>query len=163
MDDHAADHVREQDPPTLDVERLLPIVVGAHLDAEVHDRPLAARLRNRIITWQRDGHDECDDPLEPIVLTDLWYLNQQPLRLRPTIAIGPPEVNAATAYLAGKVATAFVAEDQFRIQLDPELIDERTCLWGSTPAATSRAVDLFAERYLEAFLRAIHRLPSDVA
>ena len=149
------DDVREPDPETV-----LAIVVGAHLEAEVADRPLAYDLRRRIRGWQ----DEiaCDDPLEPLVLTDLWYLNEQTLRLRPTITIGRPEVNAATAYLATKVPTAFVADDAFRIQLDPELLDERVCIWGVDHRTTADAVDFFRERYFDEFLRCAHRMPSDL-
>lgn len=144
MPDSTTSDVREPTPETT-----LPIVVGAHLSAEVHDRPLAAIVRDEIA-----GRLSAPDPLVPIVCSDLWYLNTAPLRTQPTIAIGTPEQNAATAFFAGRIPTAFMVEESFRIQLDPELLDLRTCVWGQTPRQTAAAIEAFIDRYLDSFLEA---------
>lgn len=143
----------------LDRRALLLLVVGAHLEAELSDRPLAYRLRDHILAWQEAAEEACD--LLPVVCTDLWYLNNDELRRRPAIAIGRPEVNAATAYLAGRLPTAFVAEERFRIQLDPELLDLDVCIWGAAPRDTSASLDLFVDRYLHEYLKTAHRLAAD--
>ncbi|MFW6336882.1 MAG: hypothetical protein ACOC3G_07120, partial [Phycisphaeraceae bacterium] len=59
------------------------IVVGVHLRAEVGDRPLAYELRDQIERWKSEHADVLTDPLEPVVLSDVWYLNQEDLQRRP--------------------------------------------------------------------------------
>lgn len=133
---------------------MLLIVVGAHLQAERSDRPLAYRLRERILRWQDEHGSEIGAPIEPIVCTDVWYLNNDDLLRAPAIALGRPGVNAATAYLASRLPLAFVIDDTLQVQLDQEFIDRRACLWGVDAQSSVSAVDLFCERYLKDFLRA---------
>lgn len=140
----------------LDSRCLLPIVVGAHLDAELSDRALAYRLRGAIMEWQR-GH-AADRRLHPVVLTDLWYLNARELRVQPTVCIGGPEINAATAFHAARLPTALLVDDAYRIQLDPEGVETNACLWGTDPARTGEAVACFEERYLGEYLENAHLL-----
>jgi hypothetical protein len=139
-------------------ERLILVVVGAHLQAEAIDRPLGYRLRQEILRWcdERAKRDQDEQAvmsrLQPIVCTDVWYLNDDSLRSRPTICIGPPGVNAASAYLANRLPTAFLIENTLRVHLDTEFIDQRACIWGVDQAATSAGVDLFVSRYLNEFM-----------
>jgi hypothetical protein len=137
----------------VDAGLLLPVVVGAHLEAERYDRQLAYSLCNEIVA--RQGLLEDRATLEPLVCCDLWYLNDQGLRLQPTLTIGRPEVNAATAYLASRVPTMLVREELYRIQLDPEYVERRGCIWGTDPETTAEAVNVFAERYLSEYLQAV--------
>src|SRR4051794_33570264 len=41
-----------------DPQRVLLIVVGAHLQAEISDRPLAYRLREAVLRWQDEHADD---------------------------------------------------------------------------------------------------------
>ncbi len=152
--DPLGERVRE-----LDTVRLLPIVVGAHLEAEITDRPRAGRLREEIRSWP--GRREITDPLEPVIVTDLWYLNADDLRRRPTITIGRPEINAVTAHLAGRIPTAFMVEETYRIQLDPEYVDLNVCIWGPDGPTTGAAVERFLERYLAEYLHQVHEMIAD--
>src|SRR5262245_25499431 len=73
---------------------LILIVVGAHLRAEVGDRPLAYRMRERVVAWLREhfrveradaddrggggGGDDADAgeeglPCGVVVCSDVWY------------------------------------------------------------------------------------------
>ena len=142
----------------VDLDQLILIVVGAHLRAEMTDRQLAYRMREQALRMmdQLESNDDIVDPLTLVVCTDLWYLNHPELMARPTIAIGDPEKNSASAYLGNKVPTAFVVDESFRVHLDMEYIDLHACLWGASHGATASAVDLFVERYLEEFLKAAH-------
>ncbi|MCI0362254.1 MAG: hypothetical protein L0Y44_04165 [Phycisphaerales bacterium] len=139
-------------------ERLILVVVGAHLQAEAIDRPLGYRLREEILRWrdERAKREQDDDAaigqIQPIVCTDVWYLNDESLRSKPTICVGPPAVNAASAYLANRLPTAFLIENTLRVHLDTEFIDQRACIWGVDQAATSAGVDLFVSRYLNEFM-----------
>jgi hypothetical protein len=153
------------------LESLVLLVVGAHLRAELHDRPAAYRLRAGIMSRQAGNGDVVVEPqpcsaahpgrapghaaalLHPVVCTDLWYLNDLALQGRPAICLGDPSVNAASAYLSNRLPTALVIEDLLRIHLDPEFIDPQACVWGVNAKATESAVDLFIERYLDMFLR----------
>ncbi len=144
-------------PVTASTDRLLLVVVGAHLRAEQSDRPLGYRLRESIVQWQA-GHPEAR-PLQPILCTDLWYLNAEDLMVRPTISVGAPELNAVSAFFANRLPTALVIDDSLQVQLDPEFVTLRACVWGVDEQATASSVDLFETRYLDAFLRSAHDLP----
>jgi len=129
---------------------LLLIVVGAHLDAERHDRLAAYTLQHRIqATLAESGA-----AIEPLVCTDLWQLNHDGLRAAPTISIGGPAVNALTAFLADKLPSAFAVDGRYVVQMDPELVEPSVACWGETAADTAAAVEAFADRYLDAFLDA---------
>ena len=94
-----------------------------------------------------------DGPL-PLVVTDVWYLNDERLRLQPTLAIGDPAVNAASAMFAGKLPCAFAVENACQLLLDPELLDPRACLWGVDEDSTRVAIERFEAKWLEEFLDA---------
>jgi hypothetical protein len=131
-------------------------VVGAHLRAEVGDRARANRVKDAIVGWMKEN--DISDPPWPLVCSDLWYLNQIELKAQPTICIGHPEVNAATAALSAKLPTAFLADDSYRIQLDPEYIDCTCCLWGVDNAHSQHAVDAFISDFLPELLGSIFGL-----
>lgn len=144
-------------------DRLLLIVVGAHLKAEITHRPLAYRMREHILKWIEraivgtGNHPSPPvEPLDPVVCSDVWYLNNPDLLERPAIAIGAPGLNAATAYLATRLPVALVMDDALQIQMDVELATLQVCLWGVDQRSTQSAIDLFAERYLDAFLKKSH-------
>ena len=130
----------------------LPIVVGGHIRAEVEDRPTAIALRDALITRAPAGF-----PLAPVVVTDLWYLNTDPLRSQPTISIGRPEVNALSAYLADKLPSVLAIDDRLIVQLDPDLTDPAASCWGTDAEATAEAVHAFLEGWAAVFLEAAAR------
>jgi len=139
----------------LDTSRLILIVTGAHLHAELLDRPVAYALRQHLMDWLEQA-GETLNPLSPRVLvcSDVWYLNNDPLRNRPTISIGGPGVNALTAFLADKLPSAFAIEDRLIVQADLDFQETVACCWGADGGATAAAVDAFCERYLDAFMQA---------
>lgn len=139
-------------PDPTDPAQTLPIVVGAHLVAEVEDRPIGAALRDALLARLPGASG-----LVPVVMTDLWYLNNDPLRSRPTISVGRPEVNALTAYLADKLPSVLAVDDRLIVQLDPELTDPAASCWGVDASATAEAVRVFLERWAEVFLQAATR------
>jgi len=124
-----------------------------HLRAEVCDRPLAYALRaemlNRLAARFPGGA-----PLDPIVCTDVWRLNDDDLRRCPSVSIGGPGVNAYTASLAESLPSAFVVDDRLIVQADLEWVDTNVCCWGADHANTVEAVQAFIDRYLDAFLDA---------
>jgi hypothetical protein len=144
----------EQD--AVDPRGLLLIVVGAHLEAELADRPLGYRLQNDVVRWQQKTPEAV--PLAPMVCTDLWYLNASELMLRPTISVGRPEHNAVSAYFANRLPTALVIDRSLQVQLDPEFVTLQACVWGVDEPATRSGVELFVQRYLDSFLRSAHAL-----
>ncbi|MCH7799407.1 MAG: hypothetical protein IID28_13335 [Planctomycetes bacterium] len=147
----------DHDPDALGPDRLLLIVVGAHLQAEQEHRPLGYRLRESIVRWQA-GHPQVT-PLRPVLCTDLWYLNAEDLMQRPTIAVGAPGLNAVSAFFANRLPTALVIDQSLQVQLDPEFVTLRACVWGVDERATASGIDLFETRYLDGFLRSAHDLP----
>ena len=137
-------------------DRLLLIVVGAHLRAEQSDRPLGYRLRDSVLRWQA-GHPEAE-PLRPVLCTDLWYLNAEDLMQQPTISVGAPDLNAVSAMFANRLPTALVVDQSLQVQLDPEFVTLRACVWGVDAHATASGVEIFETRYLDTFLRSAHDL-----
>src|SRR5688572_24965151 len=97
----------ERDP---DARRLVAVVVGAHPRAELTDRPIAYHLRDRMAAWLGSAGEQAPS-LTPLVCSDVWYLNDDELRRRPTVSIGPPESNALTAMLAGRLPSALAVDD----------------------------------------------------
>ena len=138
----------------IDTTQLLLIVVGAHLRAEVADRPLAYWISGRIEDWLEKYQDELNSPFLPVVCSDVWYVNHEQLQQRPTICIGGPGVNALSSYFRKDLATALILEDKLIIQLDPEFVDLRVCIWGMNHTLTHEAVETFTTKYLDQYLRA---------
>ncbi|MGI9014920.1 MAG: hypothetical protein ACR2GY_11825 [Phycisphaerales bacterium] len=138
----------------VDIDHLLLVVVGAHLVSEVFERPLAYRLRESILRWKDEQNASRSEgiTLEPVVISDLWYLNNDELSSRPTIAIGSPGTNALTAFLATHLPVALVLDNTLQVHLNMSGATMHACLWGVDTSATASAVDLFAERYLPEFL-----------
>ena len=144
-----------QSPIEESIEDKIFIVVGVHLRAEVGDRPLAYELRDRIEQWKSEHAELLTDPVDPVVLSDVWYLNQEDLQRRPTISIGGPGVNALSAFFAQQLPEeSDIEEQQVVIQIDPDFTDLRVCIWGTNHELTHQGVDLFTQQYLEGFLRA---------
>jgi hypothetical protein len=143
--------------PSLNTDQLLLIVVGAHPRAEQHDRAVGYRLRqvilDRLLAYS--GQDDAEMlPFTPLVMSDVWYLNDPSLRSCPTICVGAPGVNALSAYLGDKLPSVFVIDDVLMVQLDLDLADLIACCWGSSPESTLAATDAFCEKYLDEFLHA---------
>jgi hypothetical protein len=158
MADSAIDAAWAIMPPDMDIEtaRLLPVVVGAHPRSEIADRPLANRLVAAIRQWQRQHEEKSDLRLIPMVMTDLWYLNDQELLLQPTIAIGEPGLNAASAYFGTRLPRAYVVDGQLQVLADLEFLEPSVTMWGADALATRTALDWFIARHLARFLESVH-------
>lgn len=140
--------------PDIDIDKLILIVVGAHLKAEAGDRPLAYRLLESIQERLHQLTGSTDWPVTPLVCTDVWYLNNEDLHKRPLISIGGPGVNAVSGYLYQRLPTALAVEDQLVIQLDVELHDLRCAVWGMDHRHTAAAIELLEKKYLLDFVKA---------
>ena len=133
-------------------QTVIPIVVGAHLRAEVSDRPLAEQVKCEINSWKhQNGITESPYPL---ICTDMWYLNSVELRVQPTLSIGSPEVNAATAAFASDVPTLVEIPEAYRIQADPAFIDLKCALWGIDVEQSQLGVDAFLKDVMGSWLGA---------
>lgn len=127
------------------------IVTGAHVRAESGDRPLAYHLREAMLDWRDRNYP--DEPLfDVLVVSDVWYLNNEELQSLPVVSIGGPGVNALSANLADKIPSAFVIENVLIVQVDLDFHDRRAVCWGMSHASTVQAVEAFVERYLDGFL-----------
>jgi hypothetical protein len=137
-------------PGPIDTDQLILIVTGAHLRAEVGDRPIAYRLQGAILQWL--ARNAPDSSLVPLVCSDIWYLNDDDLRSRPTISIGGPGVNALAAFLTDKLPSAFSIEGVLTVQMDLDFVELVCSCWGMGTAPTVNAVDAWIEKYMEVFL-----------
>jgi len=91
-------------------------------------------------------------PVHPVVCSDLWYMNNDALRSRPTVSIGGPGVNALSAFLADKLPSVFTIDEELMVQMDPEGGDRVVSCWGIDEEKTGRAIGIFVERYLDGFM-----------
>ena len=151
------EHERLEFPPTMEYqpEKVIPVVVGAHPRAEIVDRPWAGRVARSIrATLRARGFDGPPDGPMPLVVTDVWYLNDDQLRLQPTLVIGDPTLNAASAMLANRLPCAYAIENACQVLLDPEMLEPRVCLWGVDDESTHLAWHRFESKWLEEFLEA---------
>ena len=143
--------------PEVDTDRLIWIVTGVQLNAELGDRPLAYRVEKEVRKLLRKalGPRPKGQPprLSPVVVSDVFYLNSEDVQGRPVVSIGGPGMNALSAMLANELPTAAAIEETLVIQMDMEMEDLRCAVWGMSHLDTIRAVELFvAKGYLEAFV-----------
>ncbi len=138
---------------TVNTDHVIPIVIGTHLRAELGDRRRGYYLGEAIVAWMEQH--QIPGPPGPLVGSDMWYLNQVELRTRPTICIGQPELNAATAALSPKLETILLEDHAYRIQCDPEFIDLTCCMWGIDDTHTNQCVEQYIKEVLPSFLGAI--------
>jgi hypothetical protein len=138
------------------------IVTGAHLSAEVYDRPIAYRLRDKLLAAlgasdnvPRPPTHDAWPPDRVVVCSDLWYLNRDQLRELPTISVGGPTVNALSAYLGDKLPSAFAVDGVFVVQADWSSQTPVACCWGIDAEATATAVETFVSRYLKDWIEAL--------
>lgn len=134
-----------------DVDNLILIVTGTTLRAEDKDRPLAYRLAEEIRKrLPRESDVRC------LVITDLYYLNNEDLHSCPMICLGGPGVNHLSQSLFHELPTALAIDQVLLIQMDVELKDPRVCLWGMDHDTTVEALQTFVEKgYLDRFLAGV--------
>ena len=147
--------------PRVETGRLIWIVTGVQLNAELGDRPLAYRLEKEVRKALRAApgcKPKAGGPprLSPVVVSDVFYLNSDDAQGRPAISVGGPGMNALSAALANELPTVAAVENKLVVQMDLEFGDLRCAVWGMSHLDTVRAVELFVGRgYLEAFVHGI--------
>jgi hypothetical protein len=146
--------------PDIDLDRLVWIVCGVQLPAELGDRPLAyrieAQVRQRLTDLLGQPGEGQLPLLSPAVISDVYYLNNDEAQTRPVISIGGPGVNALSALLVNQLPTAVAIEDTLIVQMDLEMNDLRAAVWGMNHLDTVRAVETFVSKgYLDAFVRGV--------
>src|SRR4051812_10212332 len=144
----------------LDTERLLWIVTGVQLRSELGDRPLAYRIekevRSRLKTLLGPRKKGEQPRLAPVVVSDVYFVNNEAIQDAPLISIGGPGVNAVSALLAEKLPAAVAIENVLVVQMDVEMKDHRCAVWGMNHLDTVRAVELFiAKGYLDTFVNGV--------
>lgn len=153
-DTHDARHSDRAEAPKL------AIVVGAHPAAEISDRPIAAALASALgAEWARVVGTPAA-PGQILTVSDLWYVNDGMLRALPTIAVGPPEHNAFTAYLADKIPSVHVVDNVLIVQAELSFASPLAACWGVDPAATRRAAEVFLTKLGETFIGHAAALPA---
>ena len=144
----------------IDTDRLVCIVVGVQLRAELGDRPLAyrveAEMRARLDAALGKPPEGGPPRLTPVVLSDVYFLNNEPIQSRPAVSIGGPAMNAFSALLVDQLPTVVAIENTLVVQMDLEMDDPRCAVWGMNHVDTVRAVDLFVVKgYLDRFVRGV--------
>jgi len=134
-----------------DLDNLILIVTGSTLRAEEKDRPLAYTLATEIRKRLPP-----DSPWRCLVISDLHYINNEDLHECPLVCLGGPGVNHLAAVLLRELPPALAVDRVLLIQMDVEMKDLRTCLWGMNHDTTVEAIQTFIQKgYLDRFLAAV--------
>jgi hypothetical protein len=144
----------------IDTERLIWIVTGVQLRSELGDRPLAYRIEKQIRARLKTllGPRKKGQPpgLAPVVVSDVYFINNEEIQDAPVISVGGPGMNAVSALFAEKLPAAVAIENVLVVQMDVEMKDHRCAVWGMNHLDTVRAVELFiAKGYLETFVKGV--------
>ena len=128
--------------------RLLLIVTGSTLRAEELDRPLGYYLRQQV----EQAASRLDLPFKAQLVADFRWINDDELQVVPTISVGGPAVNALAKRWFEEIPFSLAVDEQYCIQMDPDLGDPRVSIWGMDNASTQIAVSVFIDRFLNRFL-----------
>jgi len=139
--------------------RLLLIVTGSTLKAEEMDRPLAYYLKQQVDL----ASGRLDLAFKTLVLADFRWMDDEDLQVLPTISVGGPGVNHLAHSWFEEVPFSLAVDEQYCIQMDPDLAEPRASIWGMDNATTQIAVSVFIGRFLARFLeRASAYIPDSV-
>jgi hypothetical protein len=130
---------------------MLLIVTGSSLRAEEADRPLAYYLKQQV-EGAAGQLDAFPDPPVVHVIADFRWLHEDALQALPTISLGGPGVNAVAHRWLEDVPVSLAVDNQYYIQMDPDLKELRASIWGMDNPNTQLAVAVFLQRFLPRFL-----------
>jgi hypothetical protein len=131
--------------------KILLIVTGSTLRAEERDRPLAYYLKQKIEETAEAGESSLP-PLRIHVIADFRWIHDEPLQMLPTISVGGPGANALAHRWLEDVPLSLAVDEQYYLQMDPDLDEPRASIWGMDNATTQIAVSVFIDRFLNRFL-----------
>jgi hypothetical protein len=131
--------------------RSLFIVTGSTLRAEELDRPLAYYLKQRIERYPA-ASGPSSGRFRVLVVADFRWIHEKQLQVLPTISLGGPGVNALARDWLEVVPVTLAVDEQYYIQMDPDLEEVRASIWGMDNTTTQIAVAVFLERFLPRFL-----------
>jgi hypothetical protein len=131
--------------------RSLFIVTGSTLRAEELDRPLAYYLKQRIEQYPA-ASGPSPGRFRVRVVADFRWIHEKQLQVLPTISLGGPGVNALARDWLEVVPVTLAVDEQYYIQMDPDLEEVRASIWGMDNTTTQIAVAVFLERFLPRFL-----------
>ncbi len=129
-------------------ERMLLIVTGSTLRAEEVDRPLAYYLKQQVESLL----EEDDDPPPVRVIADFRWISEDSLQRLPTISLGGPGVNLLAQRWLEEVPVSLAVDEQYYIQMDPDLEEPHVSIWGMDNATTQIATSAFVQKFLPRFL-----------
>ena len=138
--------------------RLLLIVTGSTLRAEELDRPLGYYLREQVEQASR----RLELPIKPLVVADIRWMNDDKFQGAPTISVGGPGVNHLAHSWFEELPFSLAVDEQYCIQMDPDLAEPRASIWGMDNASTQIAVSVFVERFLQRFLEHAAHAPDPI-
>jgi hypothetical protein len=143
----------EDSPP-----RLLLIATGSTLRAEELDRPLAYYLQQQVERVAK----RLDLAFKTVVVADIRWINDDQFQGVPTISVGGPGVNHLAHSWFEDLPFSLAVDEQYCIQMDPDLAEARVSIWGMDNASTQIAVSVFVDRFLPRFLEHAAHAPDPI-
>jgi hypothetical protein len=146
----------ERDPDEIEepsearhTQPLILIVTGSSLRAEEVDRPLGYYLQRQVELFLAESHA---DSFALRVISDLRWMHDESLQDLPTISIGGPGVNLLAQRWLEELPLSLAVDDEYFLQMDPDLDILRASIWGMDNSSTQVAVAAFVKRFLPRFL-----------
>jgi hypothetical protein len=133
-------------------ERMLLIVTGSTLRAEEVDRPLAYYLKQQVEARMEADSKSSELPFPVRVIADFRWLHEESLQRLPTISLGGPGVNALAQRWLEDLPVSLAVDEQYYIQMDPDLEEPHVSIWGMDNPTTQIAVSAFIQKFLPKFL-----------
>lgn len=133
-------------------ERMLLIVTGSTLRAEEVDRPLAYYLKQQVEARLEEDSETSELPFPVRVIADFRWLHEDPLQRLPTISLGGPGVNALAQRWLEDLPVSLAVDEQYYIQMDPDLEEPHASIWGMDNPTTQIAASAFVQKFLPKFL-----------
>lgn len=137
------------------------IVVGTSLRAEEADRPLAYYLKQQVERALEDAGEA--GRMTVLVAADLRWLHEDALQGFPTISLGGPGVNFLAQRWVEELPLSLAVDNQYYVQMDPDLDEAKVSLWGMDNASTQVAVSAFLQKFLPRFLERSLALADEAA
>ena len=131
--------------------RLLLIVTGSSCGPRrsIAPWPTTSASRSRTASPARAAEG---GPYQVRVVSDLRWLHDETFQDRPTISVGGPGVNLLAHRWLEELPLSLAVEDQYFLQMDPDLDELKASIWGMDNPSTQIAVSAFVNRFLPRFL-----------
>ena len=162
-----SDQLPTMDPPTHTAHRALLMSLITPKRLKENEEFMWRLADEQIDTFLSRGKcefmDDFAQPFAVLVVSDLRWIHDEVLQQLPTISLGGPGVNILAHRWLEELPLSLAVDEQYYLQMDPDLDELRASLWGMDNPTTQIAVSAFIQRLLPRFLeRCVAEAPDPI-